>query len=382
MRYRLQAGPGPEEVSQIKADVRSLLQTVEEICARQGAVPDQLPGPSRLAYRFLKEVAAGQIPIRQASAGGGLPEPRLGLRNVVRLGDHFADRFWDELALLTTSADARKALQTEVERHVGAIEDICARQNAPLSALETRSRQAYCWLKFLMDEANLAAHLAALERAKAALRSSPPTAGLPVSVHLLNLGSALWRKRQYTNVVLLKVSEGFLNADSELWNALVKALLHGPDETANRVLREFGASEDYSEILGELESFAEPTGLSAKGCVHNLEESFNRVNAACFRGAMTKPRLVWNQALTGRKFGHYRPSTDTVMLSVSLDALDVPAWVVDCVVYHELLHKKHGITLVNGRRLAHTAAFRAEERQFAQYQEAERRLNELARKHR
>ena len=51
------------------------------------------------------------------------------------------------------------------------------------------------------------------------------------------------------------------------------------------------------------------------------------------------------------------------------------------VMYHELLHKKHGITLVNGRRFAHTAAFRAEERLFVEYEQAERFLKDLPAKH-
>jgi hypothetical protein len=43
-----------------------------------------------------------------------------------------------------------------------------------------------------------------------------------------------------------------------------------------------------------------------------------------------------------------------------------------------MLHKKHGVPVVNGRRIVHTAAFRAEERKFADYQEAESVLKELA----
>jgi predicted metal-dependent hydrolase len=66
------------------------------------------------------------------------------------------------------------------------------------------------------------------------------------------------------------------------------------------------------------------------------------------------------------------------MISVTLDAASVPASLVDFVMYHELLHKKHGSLIVNGRRLAHSPAFRADERQFAGYEEAERLLRELA----
>ena len=82
--------------------------------------------------------------------------------------------------------------------------------------------------------------------------------------------------------------------------------------------------------------------------------------------------------LTGTKFGHYRQHRDTVMLSVSLDTEGVPAHVVDFVMYHELLHKRHGAILVNGRRLVHTPAFRADERLFVRYEDAERYLDAVA----
>ena len=44
--------------------------------------------------------------------------------------------------------------------------------------------------------------------------------------------------------------------------------------------------------------------------------------------------------------------------SATLDARDVPSYVVDFVVYHELLHKKHGAKWQNGRQAVHTSSFR------------------------
>src|SRR5262249_17601343 len=93
---------------------------------------------------------------------------------------------------------------------------------------------------------------------------------------------------------------------------------------------------------------------------------------------MSKPTLAWNRMLTARKFGHYQPGRDTIMISITLDDPEVPPFVLDFVMYHELLHKKHGSMTVNGRRLSHSPAFRAEEQRFAQYHEAERLIHELA----
>jgi predicted metal-dependent hydrolase len=78
--------------------------------------------------------------------------------------------------------------------------------------------------------------------------------------------------------------------------------------------------------------------------------------------------------------GHYDYFRDIVMLSVTLDAPDVPDFVIDYVMYHELLHKAMGAEVVNGRRYAHTPAFREAERKFPRYDEAEAFLQETAHK--
>jgi predicted metal-dependent hydrolase len=69
------------------------------------------------------------------------------------------------------------------------------------------------------------------------------------------------------------------------------------------------------------------------------------------------------------------------MISATLDSVEVPAFVVDFVVYHELLHKKHGVRWQNGRRAVHTPAFRAEERCFHKYAEADEWIGRLAKRY-
>jgi hypothetical protein len=50
------------------------------------------------------------------------------------------------------------------------------------------------------------------------------------------------------------------------------------------------------------------------------------------------------------------------MLSVSLDQRGLPASLVDYVMSQELLRKKHGVSVLNGRRLVHSPAFHDGER--------------------
>lgn len=223
----------------------------------------------------------------------------------------------------------------------------------------------------------MAAHLESLKRAREIARRYPLPPERPLTLYLGGLNH-LWRRRDYQNSTLLKAHIGFQNADRQVWQSLLQCSLGQSAPDLEQTYREYSASEDFNELLLELESFATPPPPPSRGRAHDLNELFARVNAGYFGGLMPKPTLTWNRRLTARKFAHYQPSRDTVMISVSLDDPEVPAFVLDFVMYHELLHKKHGSTIVNGRRLSHSPAFRAEERQFAQYHEAERLIHELA----
>lgn len=376
VRSQLQAGLTPDEVEPFKRQVKRIISDVEMVCRQHGAMPDHLPAPSRRAYIFLRDLDLDNLPARQA---GETPAAKTSFRikNVVKIGEYFADRLWRQLDSLLAEPSARAQLITELERQAVNIEQICAQFGQAPSALESPSRRAYCWMKFLANDEQLAAHLVTLERAREISRQFPLPTGKPLLLHLVSLNH-LWRRRDYRNATLLKAHIGFQNGDQQLWQALLQCSLGQHTQVSEQLYREFAESEDFNETLFDLESFAAPPAPPTRGHAHDLDESFARVNAAYFGGLMPKPKLVWNRTLTARKFGHYQPGRDTIMISVTLDAPGVPDYVIDFVMYHELLHKKHGSLIVNGRRLAHSPAFRAEERRFAKYDEAERLIHELA----
>jgi predicted metal-dependent hydrolase len=88
--------------------------------------------------------------------------------------------------------------------------------------------------------------------------------------------------------------------------------------------------------------------------------------------------LTWSQRETSRIFGHHDGAHETIVISRTLDSQDVPEFVVGFVLYHEMLHVKHPVRVVNGRRSIHSAAFRADEKLFPQYQLAQEYLEHLA----
>lgn len=111
---------------------------------------------------------------------------------------------------------------------------------------------------------------------------------------------------------------------------------------------------------------------TSKGAVYDLDEIFARLNEIYFRNAIEKPVLTWSAKKTYRILGHHDATHDHVAISRSLDSADVPSFVVEYVVFHEMLHIAHPTRHVNGRRYNHTPAFKRDEAKFAYFDEAER----------
>lgn len=119
---------------------------------------------------------------------------------------------------------------------------------------------------------------------------------------------------------------------------------------------------------------------SAAGSAYDLDEIFDRLNLTYFHGVLEKPTLSWSTRKTYRILGHHDSTHQTIVISRSLDSHDVPRYVIDYVVFHEMLHIGHPTVHHNGRRYNHTAAFRRDEQKFTHFHEAERWIEENVRK--
>ncbi|QQS45539.1 MAG: hypothetical protein IPM66_16565 [Acidobacteriota bacterium] len=380
VKAQLQTGLTPGEVEPFRNRVMTVVRDVETICRRHGKSPDQLPAPSRIAYRFLKDLDLRNLPVRENGDDDSI-KSGLRIKNIVKTGEYYVQLFWRSHRMLLESSDEMISLQDAIRSRVTLIEDLCGRHNATPAALEGASRQIFSWMKLLSNQENLFRHLEALRSAADVIETFRVRKKTPIEVRLINTNE-IWQWRQYSNIFLLKVNQGFMGADRDVWRAIIHNSMIDVDPSNKHIINEYAASEEFNEVLIEMDSYVAKITDGGRGHIHNLDESFDRVNIAYFNGLMPKPRLVWNRTPTLRKFGHYQPNRDTVMISVSLDDAGVPAFVVDFVLYHELLHKKHGAMIVNGRRLVHSPAFRADERLFAAYPQATELISQLARRHR
>lgn len=110
-----------------------------------------------------------------------------------------------------------------------------------------------------------------------------------------------------------------------------------------------------------------------------LHSSFDRVNERYFSGMLERPNLVWGTE-SFRKLGSYTYGSDTISISKVLE--DSDPLLLDYVMYHEMLHKKHKFHTKHGRSFHHTKAFRDSEKRFPDQEAMEKALEEHLRRRR
>jgi predicted metal-dependent hydrolase len=115
----------------------------------------------------------------------------------------------------------------------------------------------------------------------------------------------------------------------------------------------------------------------ARGHFYDLDTIFEDLNTRFFHGLMARPRMSWSQTKTRRILGHYDPAHNAIVISRLFDHPGAPQFVLEYIVYHEMLHLKHPVKLRGSRRCVHSAEFQAEERLFPRVAEAEAFLKRL-----
>lgn len=104
--------------------------------------------------------------------------------------------------------------------------------------------------------------------------------------------------------------------------------------------------------------------LNGRGIYVNLDLVVRDVQRIWFPEMTEPPSVVWLKRYSTRKLAHYSYQLDEIAFSLIFDFIDVPAEIVSYLAYHELLHRQLGATTVNGRRYAHTGAFKEQEHLF------------------
>lgn len=246
-----------------------------------------------------------------------------------------------------------------------------ARVGISAGELMEQSRQTLAWTSLLSRPEYFAMYRNALALAKPRL---PSNGGGPrPEIHFLPL-SALFRLTTRHDSALLQLPVEMIAFGEDGFDRLAELIWHKRGRVA--VATEL-VSPKCNRVREEMQKL---TGGQAAGSAPDvLAKSFGRVNAEYFGGQMSRPALVWSRRENRRRFGTYDHLRDRVTVNALLARPDVPTYVLDFIMYHELLHRKQGIKSNGSRFVIHSPEFQADERRFSHYAQATAELERLAR---
>jgi len=115
-----------------------------------------------------------------------------------------------------------------------------------------------------------------------------------------------------------------------------------------------------------------------RGNARDLRVVFDYVNSFYFAGRLRDPILAWATESPRRRLGFYFQPLNLLAANRALDSDAVPRYVLEFVVFHELLHH---VSAGNGRaarRVHHTREFKRQEKTFSHYDDAERWLRRIS----
>lgn len=369
VRREIGRGVSAGQRQQLQATVNRAVGQVDAILRERKARASRLAAPSRRAYAFLKAIRWEAVSEPETGAAERPADPSVRLPGLGALMERLMRR-------LDKATDERELaeLSRAVEQSSRRTERTVAREGIAPEQITATSREQRAWFAWMSDPEVFAQYVRAIGMARRALAAAVPNREFGVEFRPIR---HIYRMRTRANVSRVQFPTPMVRFDEGGFSDLAQ-LVFSSDRDAKRRVVERMRGEAYVDAMTELDALGGVTDRT-RGASADLGEVFDRVNARYFDGRMKRPRLTWSRTFTRRKFGHYDHVRDWVMVSSTLDQAHVPEFVVDFLMYHELLHKKHGVHWVNGRGLAHTRAFYEDERRFERLAEAEGWLKKLSR---
>jgi len=292
--------------------------------------------------------------------------------------------------LIPSGKDGRKiffahtrvdSLLSQMQNLIMQTDQLCSQAGGSPADLPTRSLRAYQWIKFLCQRKWLWLHLYALvDFYDLSVKEFPSFSreNLQTSLQINCYHSSyLYHCQKKSKKIILEINEGFISSPPDLKRSILKAALQRRSAECLKTIRQYTATSEYKTIHANMQDNQIGSRLRSKGEYIDLADVFTEVNQTYFKGQIEPTRLVWSSKRSIRRLGYYHPESNTIAISRILDGDAIPHYVLSFVMYHEMLHKKIGLKAVNGRRYAHTKAFKEAERKFKSFTQAEQFIKQL-----
>ena len=185
---------------------------------------------------------------------------------------------------------------------------------------------------------------------------------LEYSGHFREYGGAI-RFYVYQKKMVCRASSKWKGVAESIQIGFLQSLIAKLNKTRVKTME----MELYHSYMHNLSRHAAKTHFEPE-----LSQAFDDVNAIFFDGMLEKSNLCWRNSKN--PLGTYEYATDTISIS---RILLKDGELLEYVLYHEMLHKKHGYKQRGTRQCSHDASFRADERKFPNWQSLEKKLSQL-----
>jgi len=200
------------------------------------------------------------------------------------------------------------------------------------------------------------------------VRTFEKASGRPVTLVLTDNSSSMLSIRKKGTVSCVRLHRMFLCADEGTLTEIALFIKHG----RGNMTRFRAFLKKMSGVVRRKPARYFP--VRTQGRYFELQAIFERLNEAYFDSKLTSV-ITWGagtqrKAVRRRTLGSYSGNTNIIRINPAIDKKTVPAYYIEFVVYHEMMHAAMGIGEKDGRRSVHSRAFRERERLFKHYDKA------------
>ncbi len=190
----------------------------------------------------------------------------------------------------------------------------------------------------------------------------------PVLLTLTDNSTSMISVREKPDSISVRIHRIFLKADNEVLNEIVSF-----------IKKKCGHTPAIKQFIRQNQSFPKERKprtitINPNGKFYNLTDIFNSLNSEYFNNSLSV-LITWGKrspryAVKKRTLGNYQKKTNTIRINPILDSRKAPRYVIEFIVYHEMLHAVIDTVLKNGRRSIHSKEFKNRERKYRNYHKA------------
>ena len=190
----------------------------------------------------------------------------------------------------------------------------------------------------------------------------------PVLLTFTDNATSMISVREKQSGISVRLHRIFRKADNEVL-----------DEVVSFIKKKRGKTPVIKQFIRQNQNFLKERKtrtitINPNGKLYNLTDIFNSLNSEYFNNSLSVV-ITWGRrspryAVKKRTLGNYQKKTNTIRVNPILDSRKVPRYVIEYIVYHEMLHAVIDAVVKNGRRRIHSKEFKNRERKYRNYHQA------------